>query len=420
MPAITLRWVLQLRWGAVAGQTATIAVTALAFKLALPLGPLAAILALTALSNVALHRWMRASRVVRAELVAAVLGVDTLSLCALLYFTGGPSNPFSVLFLVQITIAALVLGVGYTAAVVALSTASYAFLFFDNVPLAGMEHMHHAGSSAFGLHLQGMFVAFALAAVLIAHFVTRVSSALREREAQLARAQRAVAASERLASLSTLAAGAAHELGTPLATIAVASTELERAAQSFEGTGALREDARLIRQEVDRCRDIVDQMSARAAGALGEVAERVEVRVLLGELRRRFDEPRAARLEVRVDGVDALTVPWRGLAQVLASLVKNAFDASEASARAVALTIGANHGRLRFAVRDEGIGIPESDLPHVGEPFFTTKPPGAGMGLGLFLARSFADRLGGELSLSSEPGVGTTVVLELPIHVGGE
>jgi two-component system sensor histidine kinase RegB len=181
------------------------------------------------------------------------------------------------LFLVQITLAALVLGMRYAAVIVALSTASYLFLFFVNVPIAGMEHMHHVGNSAFTVHLQGTFAAFTLAAVLIAYFVTRVSAALRERDAQLAEAQRLVARNERLASLSTLAAGAAHELGTPLATIAVASKELAHAADSIAGARSLREDARLIRQEVDRCGDIVQQMSARAGGPVGEVPETIDV-----------------------------------------------------------------------------------------------------------------------------------------------
>ncbi|HEY2513575.1 MAG TPA: histidine kinase dimerization/phospho-acceptor domain-containing protein, partial [Polyangiaceae bacterium] len=264
-PAITLRWLLRLRWWAFAGQTGTVLATSLVLGIALPRAPLGVLLGATALSNVALGRWMRTAPVVSPRTVAAVLVLDTLSLGGLLYFTGGPSNPFSVLFLVQITVAALVLGLRYTAAVVALSVFAYAFLFFDNVPLPGMEHAHHAGTSAFSLHLQGMFVAFTLAASLIAYFVTRVSTALRERDLELAAAHRHAATNERLASLSTLAAGAAHELGTPLGTIAVASKELEREAMAIQGAEALQDDARLIRQEVDRCRDIVQRMGAGAA-----------------------------------------------------------------------------------------------------------------------------------------------------------
>jgi len=414
-PAITLRWVLRLRWWAVLGQLATIAGTTLVFHLALPLTALGAIVAGNALSNLALVRWTRSSRSIPPGLVAAVLALDTLSLGGLLRFTGGPSNPFSVLFLVQVTIAALVLGIRYAAAIVALSVGVYALLFFDNVPLAGAEHMHHAGSGAFNLHLQGMFVALTLAACLIAYFVTRVSGALHERDAQLARAQALAATNERLASLSTLAAGAAHELGTPLATIAVASTELQRAAQQISGAEALRDDARLIREQVDRCRDIVQQLGARSGGPLGEAPELVDVRQVVLELRRRIDDAQNSHLDVEVEAAAPIQVPWRGLAQALGSLVKNAFDASDQPGARVLLSVEASNRLARFSVIDRGRGISPEDLGHVGEPFYTTKVAGAGMGLGVFLARAFADRLGGRVALSSEPGLGTRAVIELPV-----
>jgi two-component system sensor histidine kinase RegB len=414
VPAIALRWIVRLRWGAVLGQAVTVAAATLVFGLPLPGVPLATIIALTALSNAALRRWMVAPRAVSPPLVAAVLGVDTLLLCALLYFSGGPSNPFSVLFLVQITIAALVLGMRYTAVLVALSAGSYAFLFFDNVPLPGMEHMHHAGNSELTLHLQGMFAAFTVAAVLIAYFVTRVSFALRERDAQLAEVQRLAASNEKLASLSTLAAGAAHELGTPLATIAVSSKELERAALAIAGAESLCVDARLIRQQVDRCRDIVRQMGARAGDPIGEAAESVTVQTIVSELAQRLSAPRGARLDVDTSGAASLTVPWRGLVQALGSLVNNAFDASEATAQRVVLSIRVTAERASFEVVDRGSGIGPRELARVGEPFFTTKAPGVGMGLGVFLARAFADRLGGTFTLTSEQGKGTRVALELP------
>jgi two-component system, sensor histidine kinase RegB len=414
-PAITLRWVLRLRWWAVLGQLATIAGTRLVFHLALPMTALASIVGATALSNAALVLWMRAPRSIPPRLVATVLALDTLSLGGLLRFTGGPSNPFSVLFLVQVTIAALVLGMRYAAAIVALSVAVYALLFFDNIPLAGTEHMHHAGSSAFNLHLQGMFFALTLAAILIAYFVTRVSGALHERDAQLARAQALAATNERLASLSTLAAGAAHELGTPLATIAVASTELQRAARKMVGAEALHDDARLIREQVDRCRDIVQRLAARSGGALGEAPELVEIGQVIRELRRKMDDAQNRQLDVQVEAAELVHVPWRGLAQALGSLVKNAFDASDGPTARVLLAVDASPHHARFSVIDHGHGITPEELRHVGEPFYTTKVPGGGMGLGVFLARAFADRLGGSVALTSEPGLGTRAVIELPV-----
>jgi len=415
-PAITLSWILRLRWGAVAGQTLTIALATLALHLSLPLVPLAALVGVTALSNVALLYVVRTRPAsISPHLVAGVLAADTLVLCGLLYFTGGPSNPFSVLYLVQVTLAALVLGMRWAAALVALSAASYAFLFFANVPLAGMEHMHHGGS-AFALHLQGMWAAFTLAAGLIAFFVTRLARALRERDEQLAAAQERAARNEKLASLSTLAAGAAHELGTPLATIAVAAKELARGAEALRGDAAeaLREDARLIREEVDRCRDIVQQMSARAGESLGEAPERVRLAAIGAAVRARLPEDRRALFDAEyTDPELVLVTPARGLAQALASLVKNAFEASAEGAR-VSLHAAQDGSSVRFVVSDTGSGIPAAQLARIGEPFFTTKPPGSGMGLGVFLARAFVERLGGRFEIESAPGRGTRVTLLVP------
>ncbi|HEY2518090.1 MAG TPA: ATP-binding protein, partial [Polyangiaceae bacterium] len=136
------------------------------------------------------------------------------------------------------------------------------------------------------------------------------------------------------------------------------------------------------------------------------------------ELCTRLDPPFATRLDVRSAAAPAsLTVPWRGLVQTLASLVKNGFEASGEGGR-VELTIEAAGDRARFVVKDQGQGMTAEALAHVGEPFFTTKPPGAGMGLGVFLARAFADRLGGSLTFDSAESRGTRAVLELPLRPG--
>ncbi len=417
--AITLRWVSRLRWGAAVGQALTVVATATLFHLPVPTGWLALVIGATVVTNIALVTWLRRPREVSPRLLAGVLAFDTASLYALLYLTGGPSNPFSVLFLVQIALAALVLGLGYALGITVLSTAAYAALFASNVPLAGMEHMHHAGTSAFSVHLQGMFVAFLLAAVLIAYFVTRVALELRTRERALAIAERRAQTNEKLASLSTLAAGAAHELGTPLATIAVIATELERAAARLPdeaGARSLLEDARLVRAQVERCSAIVRQMSRDAGGTPGEAPEPLAAREVTARLLRGVEPEQVDRLDVETVDVE-LHLPPRALVQVLGSLVKNAFDASQADGRVrLSLETRVEDGspRARFVVGDRGLGMSDDELARIGEPFFTTKPPGAGLGLGVFLARAFADRLGGHLSFTSQPGQGTTVVLDLP------
>jgi len=410
-PAIPATWIVRLRWGSLLAQVVTVLVGVVAVGAPMRL-PALAVVALTFGSNAFLQTWGRSRPPVPRGAVGALFTLDTVSLTALLFLCGGPSNPFSTLYLVYVTLAALALGVRWALVVVALSATGYALLFLAQAPEMG-EHVHHGGS-AYSAHLQAMWVAFTLTAVLVAYFVARVATALRERDQQLAEAHRVAARAEKLASLSTLAAGAAHEFGTPLATIAVASKELELALGRAGALEPLAEDARLIRAQVDRCQRILREMSGRSGEPMGEVPETVTLEHLVHEVQERAG---ATSLSVDVDAdVPAqMVVPARGLVQSLESLVRNAFDAG-GRPDAVRLRVRRSDACVRFEVEDHGEGIPREVLVRIGEPFMTTKPAGQGMGLGLFLASAFAQRWRGRLALDSELGSGTTAVLELPLR----
>ena len=351
----------------------------------------------------------------RSSTIGAVLLADTALLTTLLYFSGGPWNPFTSLYLVYVTLAALSLGMRWASAIVIAAAAGYALLFYAHVAVAVLEHEHHPGARL-SAHLQAMWVAFAVTGTLIAYFVSRVAAALRERDAQLARAQRIAARNEKLVSLSTLAAGAAHELGTPLSTIAVVAHELERALLR-EGLG-WSDDARLIRSSVERCRAIVLQMSGRSVEGLGEVPQRASIDAVVDDLRERmaFDSPDRMAVEIDARVPRRVAVPREGLVQALGFLVRNAADASSPR-DAIRLRVLLEEGRLRFDVDDHGSGIAAEILERLGEPFFTTKPTGEGMGLGVFLARAFAERWQGRLAIDSVPGRGTRATIEIPVAV---
>ncbi len=409
---ITLAWIVRLRWWAVLGQATTIAVAIVGLGLDdLPIVPLSLLVATTVASNLGLAFWLRRVEDVSARTMGLVLGADTLLLTGLLHCSGGPSNPFSVLYLVHVTLAALVLGMRWAAGIVALSALSYAALFFWHVPIAGMAHAHHGGS-AFSIHLQGMWIAFTVAASLIGYFVARVAGALRAREADLAKARALAARTEKLASLTTLAAGAAHELGTPLATIAVAAKELERLVR-HEPDEAV-SDALLIRTEVDRCRAIVQRMSAQAGNTVGELPEPTTAEAVFRRCVARLSVEATARVVLANAEPHAFACPSEGLVQVLLSLVQNGLQATRATGGTVVLSSSETAEVVRLVVEDSGVGVPAGALERIGEPFFTTKPPGEGMGLGLFLARTFAERWRGQLAFDSREGVGTRVVVELP------
>ena len=411
-PNLALPWVLRLRYGMVAGEAAIIVAIAFVVRLDFPvlrtLAPLAVILA----SNVLLGRMRKVSGRFSQETLGVAFVLDTLSLTVMLGLTGGPNNPFSLLYLVQITLSAIVLRKFWTWVLGVLSTACFGLLFFFHKPLAILQ-THHV-EEGLSPHLIGMWIAFVIAAALITFFTGKIADALRRREQEVFELQDQVSRHERLASMVTLAAGAAHELGTPLGTIAVVARELERYASNISKDNATLEDARLIRSEVDRCRVILERMSAQGAQPMGEAPERVRVLSLLTQVCGQFPEAQRAvlRIDLTDEALDAV-LPVQATAQSIAALIQNALDAN-IDQRPVQIAAAENGSTLRISVQDRGHGMNNSVLRRIAEPFFTTKEPGKGMGLGTFLVRTFAQNLGGRVSFDSSPGEGTTVTMELP------
>jgi two-component system sensor histidine kinase RegB len=409
-PSLALPWIVTLRYGVLIAQTLLLLLTHFVFGVTLPIAWCAGPLVLTAASNLWLQRVTDLSRVRPA--LGSILALDILCLTALLALSGGPANPFTLLYLVYITLSAVVLSKAWTWALGILAFVGFGFVFPVHVRVSIFEAHHTV--EGFAIHLIGMWLAFAAAALLITVFIGKVSEALQKREQEVLLLQNQLARHERLASIATLAAGAAHELGTPLATIAVAAKDLE-----LHGAGASRdsdvtEEARLIRAEVDRCRRILQQMSDRAAEPLGEVARPVDLKELLESVQNGFSPLAQGRLRTAVngDGREAVLCADATI-QALTALVKNALDASPDD-QSVSLDAERTEATVRFTVRDSGPGMSWDMLKRLGEPFFTTKAPGAGMGLGIFLVRAYAERLEGNLVFESETGTGTKAVLELP------
>ncbi len=415
---INLSWLLLLRWGAAAGQAVTVFVVWAWLGIELPLSTLFFLIGVGAATNVAATQWAsRALRVPEAA-PAVVMLIDVAILTGLLAATGGASNPFSTLYLVNIALAAAVLRPRWTWALVVVSIGCFGLLF--SVSAGDDGAMSHAAHGNLGLHFEGMFVAFVVSAAFIAYFVQRVTRELALREGELADARHARARAERLAALGTLAAGAAHELSTPLSTIAVVARELERKLAATDGQDEAAEDSRLVREQVDRCRRILDQMSADAGEVRGEKFVAVGLAELVSES---TDGLRGGdRLDVIVQPVvpaRSLYVPRRAVVQALRAVAKNALEASPKDT-SVEVRAGLEGEEWRIHVRDHGPGMPDDVLARVGEPFFTTKGPDRGMGLGVFLAQTVLCGLGGGLELRSRPGVGTTAELRLPLTSSSE
>lgn len=415
---LNFSWLLKLRWSQIVGQTCTILGVYALLGIEVPLVPLFAIVAIELGSNVALAAWQRrAERVVEGHL-AVVMAVDVVLLTGLLYWTGGPFNPFSFLYLVNIALAAVVLRARWTWMLVGLAILCFGGLLLEHRPLP-LQELEDDPEAYLGLHQRGMWVAFGVAAAFIVHFLLRVTSALAERERELSEARSLAARRERTASLATMAAGAAHELATPLGTIALVAKELERNLSRAGADASTVEDMRLIREEVGRCRLILDQMSGQAGRSTGEGIESATVhdlvRAATGEVR---DVP-PLEIDMAEDTAAApVSLPTTAVAQALRSVITNAQDASEPE-EPVRIRVGLEGDRVCFTVRDRGPGMSEEVAARAGEPFFTTKAPGRGMGLGLFLTRAVVDELDGELSISSWPEHGTEVIIRIPARVDG-
>lgn len=400
--ALNASWLIRLRWAQVVGQAATVLGADLFLGVSLPLAILWAIVAAGVASNLALDWHLRRRGSVDEHTLAATMALDVALLTGLLYLTGGPLNPFGFLYLVQIALATVILHAAWTWALVALSFAGYGLLLVGHRPLAITDEMRAVG----------VWVALGVSAAFIVHFLLRVTAALAAREAELADARNLAARQERLAALATMAAGAAHELATPLGTVALVAKELERHLAGHDDR-SLADDARLIREQVGRCRAILDQM-AGGTGAAGESLHKLRVDALIAEALTgaRSEPPVRTQLPADVAGA-GVHLPVRAVSQALRSLITNAQDASPPDAEVV-VHATARAGVLAVEVVDRGRGMPADVLARIGEPFFTTKPPGRGMGLGLFLARAVFESLGGAMAIDSREGIGTRITVTMP------
>jgi two-component system sensor histidine kinase RegB len=419
---VNIQWLARLRWAEIAGQAATVMVGQFLLDGALPMAELLAVIAIGLVSNLAIELYYfgdrrRPGAVAKpvSELqIALVMMLDIAVLTGLLYFSGGPHNPFAFLYVVQIALATVLVQALWSWMLVGLSFVGFGLLLIAHQPLTIPDNRRMIGE----------WMALGVASAFVVHFLRRITVALAERDTELTEARGLAARQERLASLATMAAGAAHELSTPLGTVALAAKELERALTRDEtadgavtsGRAELAADARLIREQVGRCREILEQM-AQGAGTVGEGVASCTIDVLLDEALvgargappvHREVAPELARVGLRL--------PPRAVSQALRSLITNAQDASPATS-AVTIAVRTDASTVELEIRDRGAGMPDEILARIGEPFFTTKAPGRGMGLGLFLARAVLEAVGGGLDIESVAGAGTCVRVTLPTDV---
>ncbi|WP_437754776.1 sensor histidine kinase [Sorangium sp. So ce1389] len=396
---IVLRWLIGLRWALFALLAATLALDEALFGYHVRYAIAVPILALAAGLNLVLARRLRAEQGAQSSLVAGVVALDLVAIAGVLAASGGAGNPFSALFFVHVALAAALLPARTTFALAALAACLFAALFALPAGACCPSHPEHG---AFSTHLYGMLLAFVLSAALVAHVLLKVRRALDESAAENAALRRRAEEASRFQALGALAAGTAHELGTPLGTIAVLAGEsLDDPASS----DAARHRARTIAEQVERCRVVIARMRAdvRADGLRAGVE--VGQATLRGVQAWRAAHPGVA-VEVRGDLAPRRTVPLDAadIEAALFALLDNALEAlgpSPAAAGPIVVTVEDEGGAPVISVEDGGAGVPPGLEGRLGEPFVTTKAPGEGMGLGLYLVRSLIEQVGGRLTVSA-------------------
>jgi two-component system sensor histidine kinase RegB len=420
-------WLLSLRWVAVFGQLATITVVHLGLGVEISFAPLLVAVGVTALSNLAFGAWVRLSRsaadrysiTVWHTVLGSVMWLDLIVLTSLLYFTGGPSNPFSIFYFVNLALSGILLPARWAWFLNGFAIACVALISYQHHPVTVLlrpDRLQSIGATGrVTLAHHGFFVAFVTCCSVIVYFATRLTGELQRREQDLRRAEMLRARSEKLEALGTLAAGAAHELATPLSTIAVVVKEVQRELNGKAVSKIVVDDIALLRSELDRCRAILDRMSVHSGRAADEPVVATSAEDLVRDIQADMSKPELVHTTF-APGVEKrhVSVPRTVLTQALRGLVQNAVDAGDGR-EPIHVDVDLDRDHLRLRIEDRGPGMTADVLARAGEPFFTTKEPGKGMGLGLFLARSLVERLGGTLTIQSSVGQGTTVWVRVPL-----
>lgn len=425
-------WLIRLRWVAVAGQMLTIATVILLFGIKLEtVWALDVVISLTAVSNLVLsiwfNRWVKSANPPSLPwdlILGLIMVMDMLSLTALLFATGGPNNPFLLFFFVNISLCAVVLNRNWAWGLNLLSIACFVGLLYDHHQLdqlnLGIDMRPIRERGTVSLVQIGLAASFATCGSVIVYFMTRLTAELRKQQIEVRKAQFQQARSEKLEALGTLAAGTAHELATPLSTIAVVARDVEKAFDEhppdFPGAEDVIEDVHLIRSQLDRCRGILDRMAGHSGQAIGEMNQPISLRKLIETVLEELPE----RNRVEIDLSEALaretiTVPVIGFSQALRGLVQNAID-SDPSGEPVNIEVDKSGVYWRLQIKDRGEGMTRTTMDRVSEPFFTTKQPGKGMGLGVFLAQNVIKRLNGKIEYAARHERGTCVTVWLPIE----
>jgi two-component system sensor histidine kinase RegB len=396
---LRLDTLVRLRWLAIAGQSLAVAGVHFGLGFPLPFGWCFLAIAVSAWLNIALRIRFPLSHRLREGPATALLGFDILQLAALLYLTGGLQNPFAILFLAPVMISATALPPRHTLALGLLAAVLATLLAVLHWPLPWDGSGRPVLPPAYQL---GNWIALLLGIGFTGIYAWRVAKEARDLSEALAATELVLAREQHLSQLDGLAAAAAHELGTPLATIALVARELSRLAPA---EGEMAEDIVLLREQVERCRGILGKLASLQdddAGPLDQLSLSLLIEEAAGPQR-----PFGVPFEIALIGEKPEPVCRRnpGMIYGLGNIVDNAVDFARSK---VTITAQWTHESVTLTIADDGPGFPQEVLMRAGDPYLSRSHAkesraGGGLGLGLFIAKTLLERGGAALEFSNLP-----------------
>jgi two-component system, sensor histidine kinase RegB len=405
--ALWLTWLVRLRWVALLAQTVTLSFTFSVLADPWLLLPLGVVMGVLAVGNLEAIWALRAGREISQTRLLIHLAVEVAALTAFLVAAGGPNNPFNVLFLVHVCMAAVMLTWGKAALLTSLVLAAYGLLHLFHVPL----HLDQHSLPEPVLLGVGNAIAFIITAISAAGFTVGVARTLRGHKVALLEARDRTARVDRLRTVGTLAAGAAHELNTPLFTMGLRLRRIRRRHGEEPDTSR---DVEVIQTQLDRCKEIVEQLLVGAGDPTAGGIERRPLATLVEATVHMWSKGATvgATVEDESDGA-MVEVPVVAFRQALLNLLENGREAQseEGIDTPLEVRLDREEGVVVVRVRDHGVGLP-AQVDRVGDPFFTTKTTGTG--LGVYVARAVADGAGGGLRYREQRGVWTEAVWWFP------
>lgn len=402
---LRLETLVRLRWLAVGGQMATVAIVGFFLQFSMPIEIAILLIGLLAAVNAWLQFSYPATHRLEPSSALALLTFDLLQLTALLYVTGGLSNPFSPLIAVPVIISSASQPLRSSMALVLIAMLAITALVFSPFPLP----WHEGTVVPFEpLLLAGMWFAIVCTTSFAAFYAYRVSHEANQLSEALTATELVLQREMHLSELDGLAAAAAHELGTPLATISLVAKEMSR---EVEPGHRLYEDVQLLISQADRCRDILKRLTTLSTGTeehmrvlpLSSLIEEVVapyrdfgISIEVNELAPRSTEPMGRRNA--------------GIIYGLGNLIENAVDYAKSR---VTITVTHDEQRVTIMIEDDGEGFAPDILQRIGDPYVTRRDPQAkagGLGLGLFIAKTLLERSGAELSFENSPGARIRII----------